>query len=268
MLRGARRARLEARRAAGQGFSSLVVCSARGLTVIIGALLSVAFAAAAAMPPGLPGIGPVDHRVRVEPVAPPWDAVVKVQTNIGGRCTGALVASDIVLTAAHCLYNPHTLALLQPVSLHVLIGFESGYYRWHALVRGYATGGGFIGGRRDRTPTADWARLDLAGAVPPAVTPLPVAASPPAAGDAVALAGYNQDEPLLLLADPSCRITATVDAPGARLLAHDCSATRGTSGGPLLEKSVGGGWRIVGINIAVSDRDSVALWAAGFARPR
>ena len=229
-------------------------------------LLSLAAATVAATPPLLPGIGPADHRVRVEPVAPPWDAVVKVQTNTGSRCTGALVAPAIVLTAAHCLYNAHTLAMLQPVSLHVLVGFESGHYRWHMPVRGYTTGSGFNGDprRREQTPTADWARLDLTGSVPPAVTPLPVAAAPPTAGTAVALAGYNQDSPLLLLADPSCRITATVDAPGARLLAHNCSSTRGTSGGPVLERT-DGGWRILGINIATSEGDNVALWAAGFA---
>jgi protease YdgD len=237
------------------------VCCSVALAVLCG------FAARAAMPPGLPGIGLEDHRVRVDPVAPPWDAVVKVQTNIGSRCTGALIAADVVVTAAHCLYNPRTLAMLEPVSLHVLIGFQSGYYRWHALVRSYSVGGHFIGGRRDRTPTADWALLTLEGAVPAAVAPLPVARTPPAAGDAVALAGYNQDEPLLLLADLSCRITGTVDVPDARLLAHDCSATRGTSGGPLLERT-GGGWRVVGINIAVSNGDNVALWAAGFARAR
>src|SRR5271156_5067650 len=72
--------------------------------------------------PLLPGIGAVDRRVAVDPGQPPWDAIAKVQTNIGTRCTGALIARATVLTAADCLYNRRTRALLQAGSLHVLLG--------------------------------------------------------------------------------------------------------------------------------------------------
>jgi len=70
-------------------------------------------------------------RLTVDPNTPPWDAVAKVQTNTGTRCTGALIAPAVVLTAAHCLYNRPTRALLRPVSLHVLLGYQRSAYRWH-----------------------------------------------------------------------------------------------------------------------------------------
>ena len=35
----------------------------------------------------LPGVGPQDHRVIVDPNQPPWRAVGRVQTELGGRCT-------------------------------------------------------------------------------------------------------------------------------------------------------------------------------------
>ena len=73
-------------------------------------------------------------RVPVDPNEPPWNAIAKVQSNIGEHCSGVLIAPSTVLTAAHCLYNPRTRALLQPVSLHVLLGYERAQYRWHRLV--------------------------------------------------------------------------------------------------------------------------------------
>ena len=45
---------------------------------------------------------------------------------------------------------------------------------------------------------------------------------------------------------------------GEQLLTHDCSATRGTSGGPLLARR-GDHWEAVGINIAVTASANIAL---------
>ena len=83
-----------------------------------GLLAAAAFALIVPAP-----LSAADPRLAVDPNTPPWDAIAKVQTNIGGRCTGALIAPAVVLTAAHCLYNRHTGTLLQPVSLHVLLGY-------------------------------------------------------------------------------------------------------------------------------------------------
>jgi len=207
--------------------------------------------------PLLPGLRDTDHRVVVDPNAPPWNAVVKVQTNIGTRCTGALVGPASVLTAAHCLYNRRTRALLQPLSLHVLVGYERGAFRWHRLVARYTVGPGYDGA--DKPPqTNDWVRLELAEPVPDAVRPLPIASAAPSSGLPVALAGYNQDRAQLLMADPECHIGIVTRRAGGTLLLHDCSATRGTSGGPLLTRE-NGGWAVIGINIAAGDLANVAL---------
>jgi protease YdgD len=197
-----------------------------------------------------------DRRVAVDPNVPPWNAIARVQTNTGMRCTGVLIRPSVVGTAAHCLYNKRTGALLQPVSLHVLFGYERAGYRWHGAVTRIATGAGFRGGRA-QMQTADWARLDLAEPAP--ASPLPLFDKAVAAGLAVVLAGYNQDRAQLLMADLGCRVIRVELQPtGARFLTHDCAATRGTSGAPLLTREANG-WAVVGINIAAGASVNLAL---------
>ena len=206
----------------------------------------------------LPGVGTLDRRLAVDVRLPPWNAIAKVQTNIATRCTGALVGPDTVITAAHCLYNRRTRTLLGPGSLHVLFGYERGGYFWHAQVVRYVVGDGFDGAEPVRHPGSDWARLELAEAVPPAIEPLRLSKEVPVSGNDVALPGYNQDRIHRLMADTSCRITGISIISGERLLTHDCSATRGTSGGPLLARR-GDHWEAVGINIAVTASANIAL---------
>lgn len=199
-----------------------------------------------------------DRRVAVDPNEPPWSAIAKVQSNIGAHCTGVLIAPSVVLTAAHCLYNPHTRALLQPLSLHVLFGYQRDEYRWHRLVARITVGPGFDGAKGPAQP-ADWARLELTEAVP--VTPLPLFAGSPSPGMAVALAGYNQDRAQLLMGDLGCHALKILRSPsGARYLTHDCAATRGTSGAPLLVRQ-DGGWAVIAINIAAGRSENLALAA-------
>jgi protease YdgD len=78
---------------------------------------------------------------------------------------------------------------------------------------------------------------------------------------AVALAGYNQDRAQLLMADPGCHVLRIRRLPGGAIfVVHDCAATRGTSGAPLLTKREGG-WEVIAINIAAGRAENLALTA-------
>jgi len=160
-------------------------------------------------------------------------------------------------------FNIHTRALLQAGSLHVLIGASRGDYRWHRLVKHYTVGRGFDGSKGG-PQGSDWARLELDSAIPDLVAPLPIATELPAPGAPIALAGYNQDHAQVLVADLACHITGTAMAAGKPFIAHDCDATRGTSGGPLLMRQ-DGGWTVIGINIGAAARANLALSAAASA---
>ena len=55
-----------------------------------------------------------------------WDAVGKLALGDHGFCTGALIAPQLVLTAAHCLYDKETGVQLRPEDIEFQAGFRNG----------------------------------------------------------------------------------------------------------------------------------------------
>jgi protease YdgD len=230
------------------------------------ALLLLALPAAAQEarrpPPGaLPGVGADDPRRPVNRRLEPWESLGRVQTELGGRCTGVLVAPDRVLTAAHCLVAPRTRRLVQPGSVHFLLGYERGEWAAQARVVGFVVGAGYDPEQGE--VGADWALLTLDRRLGPPHRPLPLLRQVPAPRTPAMLAGYQQDRPEVLLADQQCRILGLHRTRGGLpTLVHDCAGTRGSSGAPLLVQLPGGAWGVVGVAATVS-----ADLALGFAVP-
>jgi len=219
--------------------------------------------------PRLPGIKGTDDRQRIESSDYPWGAIGRVNRRTGGFCTGVLVGPREVLTAAHCLWNGRTRRLLPPQSLHFVTGYRRGAYLAEAAVVALRVAPDY------RLPPAanpdaadDWAVLVLARDIGAMATPLSVgrlseSASAGADGVRLVQAGYSQDRAHILTVHDGCILLGR--GSGGRLLFHDCDATHGDSGSPILLRR-GDRYTVIGIHVATGRRSgrSIGISAAAF----
>lgn len=64
-----------------------------------------------------------------------WEAVGRLELNGNGFCTGALIAPDLVLTAAHCLYDKSSGQRLQAEQIEFRAGWRNGRAEAYRSVR-------------------------------------------------------------------------------------------------------------------------------------
>lgn len=64
-----------------------------------------------------------------------WEAVGRLEVAGDAFCTGALIAPDLVLTAAHCLYDPKTGARVPTDQIQFLAGWRNGRAAAYRRVR-------------------------------------------------------------------------------------------------------------------------------------
>jgi protease YdgD len=151
-----------------------------------------------------------------------WEPVGRVDIDGGGFCTGALIASDLVLTAAHCVVDPGGIPV-DAARIHFRAGLADGVALAEVPVA------------RTAPPdqlALDVALLQLATPIPSSLA-APFTVARPGAGDEVSVVSYAAGREEALSWQRVCRVLGQDDS----LIAVDCDVTFGSSGAPVLDRS-------------------------------
>ncbi len=176
----------------------------------------------------------------------PWSSIGKLFNGTGEACTGFVVGSNKVLTAAHCLYNFRAKRFLPPEAIHFLIGYNKGEFRIDGRISAYRTGSGYNPDDEKTTASSDWAVLFLTEPLT-GTKPLLLAPEMASVGKPIILAGFEQRRAYVLSADQACQLRGRLEGV---LIASDCVARPGDSGGPLLVSAADGNYQVVGMQVA------------------
>lgn len=171
------------------------------------------------------------RKLNTENDALAWQSVGRLDVANEGYCTGTLIAPDLVLTAAHCVYRKSDGSLFSPENLTFQAGLTHGQAAAHRSVaqieahKGYDPQTGYT----LQNIRHDIALVRLANPIPThELNPFAVFAGLLPKGP-VSVVSYGQGRSDALSRQNQCEVLGRQQ----QLLALDCDITFGSSGAPV-----------------------------------